>query len=144
MFSTKNHKQAIMQWANERLSNYPYIKDISFYGLMLCALLNSYAPEKINYFSLNPKDSKTNIELAEKVMNELNIHVFVDSEEIFKYDNKVDETTLLTQLSTAKNANIRSYIEHELHLPIMNVQCHHKPSNKFRSKRKYQRNVSKQ
>lgn len=122
MFSTKNHKQAIMQWANERLSNYPYIKDISPYGFMLCALLNSYAQKKINYFSLNPKDLKKNIELAEKVMNELNIHVFVDSEEIFKYDNKVDETTLLTQLSTAKNANIRSYIEHELYLKLKEMQ----------------------
>lgn len=98
----KNQKQLILKWANERLANYPNINNFAPYSLMLCALLDSYVPDKINYFSLNPDDFKNNTELAIKTMKDLKIPVFVNSDEIMKYNNKVDEKSLLTQLSIAK------------------------------------------
>ena len=68
----------------------------------MCALLDSYVPEKINYYSLNPSDSEHNSELATNVMNELGIPILVYPDDIAKTGNKVDQKTLLTQLSTAK------------------------------------------
>lgn len=72
------------------------------YDLSLCALLDSYFPEKINYYSLNPNETEHNSKLATQVMDELGIPVFVYPEDITNQECKVDDKTLLTQLSTAK------------------------------------------
>lgn len=99
--SSKNSKDVLKQWAIDRTSNYPNIHNFSPYDLSMCALLDSYVPDKINYYSLDPKDSEHNAELATKVMQELDIPVYVYPED-YEGRNKVDEKALLTQLSTAK------------------------------------------
>ena len=71
--SSKNNKEALLSWANDRISEYPNINNFQPYDLSMCALLDSYVPEKINYYSLNPTDSKHNSELATNVMDELGI-----------------------------------------------------------------------
>lgn len=43
----------------------------------MCALLDSYDRKKINYCSLDPKDSEHNSQLTTKVMHELRISVYV-------------------------------------------------------------------
>ena len=98
--SSKNNKDALMQWAIERTENYPNINDFIPYDLSMCALLDSYVPDKINFYSLNAQDSQHNAELATKVMKDLGIPVFLDSDDL--QDTTVDEKALLTQLSTAK------------------------------------------
>lgn len=98
----KNNKDALMQWAINRTSHYPNIHNFSPFDLSLCALLDSYVPEKINYYCLNPQDSTHNSKLATDTMNELGIPVFVYPEDISAHGNQVDSKTLLTQLSSAK------------------------------------------
>ncbi|KAK8884631.1 hypothetical protein M9Y10_043747 [Tritrichomonas musculus] len=98
--SSKNNKDALMQWAIERTENYPNINDFKPYDLSMCALLDSYVPDKINFYSLNAQDAQHNAELATKVMKDLGIPVFLDSDDL--QDTTVDEKALLTQLSTAK------------------------------------------
>ncbi|KAK8888747.1 GTPase activator activity protein [Tritrichomonas musculus] len=99
---SKSKKDALLSWAIERTSNYPNIKNFTPYDLSLCALLDSYFPEKINYYSLNPNETEHNSKLATQVMDELGIPVFVYPEDITNQECKVDDKTLLTQLSTAK------------------------------------------
>ena len=96
----KNNKDALMQWAIDRTENYPNINNFQPYDLSMCALLDSYVPDKINYYSLDTKNSEHNAELATRVMKELGIPVFLDSDDL--QETTVDEKALLTQLSTAK------------------------------------------
>ncbi|KAK8871967.1 hypothetical protein M9Y10_007717 [Tritrichomonas musculus] len=98
--SSKSNKDALMQWAIERTENYPNINNFKPYDLSMCALLDSYVPDKINFYSHNANDSQHNAELATKVMKDLGIPVFLDSDDL--QDATVDEKALLTQLSTAK------------------------------------------
>lgn len=107
--SNKNNKKpqnsardALLSWANQRIEHYPNIQNFAPFDLSLCALLDSYFPNKINYYSLNPEDSQHNSELALKVMNEIGIPIYVFPDELQKTNNVVDEKTLLTQLSSAK------------------------------------------
>ncbi|KAK8860457.1 GTPase activator activity protein [Tritrichomonas musculus] len=99
-----DRKKALLSWAIDRTSKYPNIKNFAPYDLSLCALLDSFVPEKVNYYSLNPTDSEHNSKLATRVMEELGIPVLVYPNEINKSDNsnEVDEKSLLTQLSSAK------------------------------------------
>lgn len=107
---SKNSKDIILDWANDRIANYPHIQNFTPYSLMLCALLDSYLPNKINYLALKPFCEIENAKLAEMVMDELNIPVLIKPDEIKKIDKKVPDfpkTTaefraLLTQLSIAK------------------------------------------
>ena len=99
--SDKNSKNTLLSWAIDRTANYPNINNFKPYDLSMCALLDSYVPEKVNYYSLDPKDSEHNSQLATKVMNELNIPVFIYPEDL-NQDHDVDHKTLLTQLSTVK------------------------------------------
>lgn len=100
--SAKNQKEALLSWAAKRTANYPHIHNFQPFDLSLCALLDTYVPDKINYYSLDPADSHHNSELATNVMHDLGIPVFVYPDELAKHENKVDEKTLLTQLSTFK------------------------------------------
>ena len=95
-------RDALLSWANQRIEHYPNIQNFAPFDLSLCALLDSYFPNKINYYSLNPEDSQHNSELALKVMNEIGIPIYVFPDELQKTNNVVDEKTLLTQLSSAK------------------------------------------
>lgn len=98
----KDSKRTLLSWASTRTANYPNIKNFQPFNLSLCALLDTYVPEKINYYNLDPKNSQHNSELATNVMKDLGIPVLVYPEEIEDHNNKVDEKILLTQLSSAK------------------------------------------
>lgn len=88
---------------NYRVSNYPNINiDFQPYDLFMCALLDSYVPNQINYYSLNPNDFQNNSKLAISVMNDFGIPIFLYPDEISEKGNKIDEKVLLTQLSSAK------------------------------------------
>ena len=93
---------ALRSWAIERTKNYPHIHDFTPYELSMCALLDSYVPEKINYYSLNPNEIEHNSKLASDVMNELGIPVYITSDEVNRFDSNMDDKTLLTQLSSMK------------------------------------------
>ena len=95
-------KNALLSWAIGRTSNYPNIHDFVPFDLSLCALLDSYVPEKINYYQLDPNNSRHNSCLAIEVMNDLGIPVYVFPDELARFNDSVDEKTLLTQLSAAK------------------------------------------
>lgn len=65
--------------------------------------MDSYVPEKINFSYLKSGDINTNVTLANKAMNDLNIPEYILADDVVKHKNKIDEKTLLTQLSEAKN-----------------------------------------
>ena len=96
----KNNRDALMQWAIDRTESYTHVKDFKPYSMSMCTLLDSYVPDKINYHTLDPNNKKHNAELATRVMKELGIPVFLDSDDL--QEATVDEKALLTQLSTAK------------------------------------------
>ena len=98
--SNKKNKEKLYSWAGNRTASYSNLSSYKRYDLSMCALLDSYVPEKINYSSLNLNDSQA--ELATKTMEELGIPVYVYPEDLQETDNKVDEKTLVTQLSAAK------------------------------------------
>ena len=97
-----NNKEVLMSWANHRVENYPNVHNFKPYDLSLCALLDSYFPQKINYYSLNPEDTEHNCALATKVMKEAGIPIYIYPEDLSKNNNTVDYKTLLTQLSSVK------------------------------------------
>lgn len=105
-------KENLLSWAKKRISNYPYVYNFEPYELFLCALLDSYVPDKINYKALNPKDSENNMKLALSVMKYLGIPIYIYQEDI---TNKIDEKVLLTQLSSLKIVmNVQESMSHTL------------------------------
>lgn len=88
-------------WALERTKKYEGVKDFQPYSLAICALLDSYHPEMINFQSLDPKEHKKNIELSVKVMEKLGILVYFYPDELIDYE-RIDKKILLTQLSSIK------------------------------------------
>ena len=98
----KHYKQALMQWALDRIESYPGIAEFQPLSLALCALLDSYFPEKVNYFTLDPKDTETVAKVASQAMKELNIPLLFDLSEL--QSSKIDDKALLTQLSVIKIA----------------------------------------
>ena len=102
--SFNEQKHSLMLWANQRTQKYPYIHNFRPYELAMCALLDSYFPEKIHYKNINPEKHHNNSELACDTMIELGIPVFIYTDDLEKNDYKVDEKTLLTQLSLVKSS----------------------------------------
>lgn len=99
----KSSKSVLLEWAVEKTSGYPNVNNnFQPYDLSMCALLDSYVPEKINYNSLNQEDTEHNAQLATDVMNDLGIPVYIYPDDVIKSGNQVDEKTLLTQLASAK------------------------------------------
>ena len=98
----ENNKETLLSWAYERVSTYPYIKNFQPYVLAICALLDSYVPEKINYYSLDPNDSEHNLQLAFETMKYLGIPIYLYSEDILPNCSQLDEKVLLTQLASFK------------------------------------------
>ncbi|KAK8897323.1 alpha-actinin [Tritrichomonas musculus] len=98
----ENNKETLLSWAYERVSAYPYIKNFQPYVLAICALLDSYVPEKINYYSLDPNDSEHNLQLAFETMKYLGIPIYLYSEDILPNCSQLDEKVLLTQLASFK------------------------------------------
>ena len=68
----------------------------------MCVLLDSYVPNKINYYSLNPLDRDHNSKLATDVMNDLEIPILIYPEDLQNHESQVDDKTWLIQLSTMK------------------------------------------
>lgn len=99
----KNSKNALLEWAIDRTSSYPNLDKFQPYDLAMCALLDSYYPDKIQFKSLNPDDHQHNAKLAFDVMNELGIICYIYPEDLPKNENKVDRMALVTQLSAVKS-----------------------------------------
>ena len=99
---SKNNKDSILCWASDRIKSYPNVENFAPYDLSLCALLDSYVPNKINYESLNPTDSEYNLQLAIDIMEELGIPIFLYPEDLANQESKFDQQIILTQLSAAK------------------------------------------
>lgn len=87
------------KWAIDRTENYPNVHNFEPYDLAICALLDSFVPDKINYMSLNPANRQENMELAKKVMEELNVPVLIYPEDL---TDGIDKKSVLTQLSEVK------------------------------------------
>lgn len=100
--TASNAQNELITWANERTSNYENIQSFEPYDLSMCALLDSYCPEKVNYKSLKVENHSQNAQKCVDVMNDLGIPCFIYPEDLEKSDNKVDRMTLLTQLAAAK------------------------------------------
>ena len=91
-----------MQWALERIGSYAGIAEFQPLNLALCELLDSFFPEKVNYFTLDPKDTETVAKVASQAMKELKIPLLFDLSEL--QSSKIDDKALLTQLSVIKIA----------------------------------------
>lgn len=100
--SEKDNTHALMTWAIERTSNYQHADNFQSYDMSMAALLNSYAPERINYSQLDPKDTKKNTEIVTNVMKDMGIPVLIQPEDVEQHNNRLDSKTLMTQLSSAK------------------------------------------
>lgn len=88
-------------WAINRTENYPNIDNFQPYDMAVCALLDSYYPEKINFSSLDSNNHLKNLELSIKVMEELGIQIMFYPDELIRYD-KIERKILLTQLAAIK------------------------------------------
>lgn len=98
--STSDVLDELMKWALDRTTNYPNVKDFRPINLAILALLNSYYPDKIKFYSLDPNDTMQNSELAIKHMKDLKIPVFLDLDDLQGDD--IDEKSLLTQLASIR------------------------------------------
>ena len=96
----KHYKQALVQWAIDRTENYPGVKEFQPFGLSLCALLDSFFPDKINFFALDPSKTERNAQVAIGAMQELDIPVLFELSDI--QSTKIDDKALLTQLAVIK------------------------------------------
>lgn len=99
----KSNQDSLLLWAKERTENYPHIHNFTPFDLSMCALLDSYFPEKIHYYSLDQSNSANNLQLAISVLSNLGVPIFVYPDELEKNKNVVDEKTLLTQLAALKS-----------------------------------------
>ncbi|KAK8897721.1 alpha-actinin [Tritrichomonas musculus] len=87
-----HYRQALMQWAFDRTEDYPDVTEFQPYCLSLCALLDSFYPDRINFYQLDPESAEKNAPAAIKAMNEL-----ADTQSA-----KIDDKALLTQLAVIK------------------------------------------
>ena len=85
--SDARKEQELYSWAVERTSSYSNIQNCQPYDLSMCALLDSYVPDKINYNELDPNNSEENAKLATKTMEELGIPVYVYPDELQENNN---------------------------------------------------------
>lgn len=96
-------KEALFNWAVQRTSNYPNVTDFEPYDLAMCGLLDSYFPDKINFYNLNFEDDEANLRLANHVLRGLGVPTFVYSEEFVNNSHTLDKKVLLTQLAAIKH-----------------------------------------
>ena len=89
-----------MQWAIDRTENYPGINEFQPLALSLCALLDSFFPEKINFYSLDPSDTENNAKIASQIMKDLNLPLLFDLNDL--QSPKIDDKALLIQLAALK------------------------------------------
>ena len=89
----------IKLWALDRTSKYSNVKNFQPYPLAMCALLDSFAPDKVNFANLDPNDNKHNAQVAADVMKQLNVPVYIAPEDC---DGDMDIKCVLTQLAAAR------------------------------------------
>ncbi|KAK8896071.1 DUF3585 [Tritrichomonas musculus] len=91
----------VFAWAVERTEDYDNVHNFEPYDLAICALLDSYHPDKIHYSSLDPSDHTKNLELSVKTMEDLGILVYFYPDELL--DHKcIDKKIMLTQIAAVK------------------------------------------
>ena len=100
--SEKHYKQALIQWAIDCTENYQGVNEFQPFSLSLCALLDSFFPDKINFYSLDPSDTEKNSRVAIQVMEDLKIPVLFELNDM--QSQKIDDKALLTQLAVIKIA----------------------------------------
>lgn len=97
-------ENALISWAINRTTNYKNVDYFKPYELAICALLDSFFPEKIHFYSLNPESKQENLKLANDIMSELGIQVFIYNDDIVENNNQINKLALLTQLAAIKSA----------------------------------------
>ena len=117
---TKNEIKLLKSWAIDRTENYPNVHNFEPYELSMCALLDSYVPNKINYYSLNPSDTEHNSKLATNVMNDLGIPILIYPDDVLS-NSTIDDKTLLTQLSCMKSV-LESGLLHDMSCQIKKMK----------------------
>ena len=120
--------EELKDWAYSRLgSKYPQIKGFEKnFDYALCALLDSYLPNEINFNQLKPRDHENNMNLAVHVMQERGINVFIFPEDLIESEYMIDNKTLLTQFSA-----IRSVLEGTAPKTSAPVDLSHKTNSAY-------------
>lgn len=90
----------LLDWARQRTAGYDNLDGLAPYDLLICALLDSYYPEQIEYATLDPENVKENTQKACQVMTQNGVTVYVYSEDA---EHGVDHKTLITQLAAVKS-----------------------------------------
>lgn len=93
--------KSLIQWAKNRIQGYPHIRDFFPFELTLCALLDSYYPNIIQYDQLDPNDTQNNLKLAIQAMKTLSIPIFLN-DDISK--NHINPKVFFLQVSSMKTA----------------------------------------
>lgn len=96
----KSFSDLLLQWATDRISNYPNINGFQPFSLSMCALLDSYFPDKVNFYKLNPSDSQNNAQLVTKIFKEIGVPVLLIPEDY--ESSEMDVKAFLAQLAVAK------------------------------------------
>lgn len=91
----QSHVFNVKAWAIQRTQNYPNVLGFHPYDVAMLALLDSYHPRKVQFYALDLKDHDRNLELAIKIMQELNIKVVITKHE------RPEEEVLIEQLNEA-------------------------------------------
>lgn len=98
----ENVKNKLLSWAVKRTQTYENVFDFKPYDLAMCALIDSYYPEKINYYALNLDDHQNNFSLLISEMKKLGIPCLIFPDDLIEYDEQIDEKALLTQLALSR------------------------------------------
>lgn len=106
-----NPQDELLSWAIHHTNKYQNVNNFEPYDLAMCALLDSFYPDKIKFNSLEADDHEHNAKLVFDVMNELGIACFIYPEDLKKNQYKVDERTLLTQLAAVKYVSDENEIQ---------------------------------
>ena len=86
----------VLHWALDLAPKHD-VKGFDNYPNAMCAILDNFAPDKINFGSINANDTQKSAKLAADVMKYLGIPVFIQPN-----DSDVDIKCLLTQLAAAR------------------------------------------
>ena len=95
----RSFNDLLLEWAVEHAANHSGLDNLVPFSLAMCAILDSYVPDKINYGQLNPGDNQHNAQLACDVMKQLGIPVLLCPED---YGDEMDIKCFLAQLAAVR------------------------------------------